>query len=150
MSEAIREGARPSTPLVRRGVLAFLIVVLANLSVRALGGLVVDLAAVEPLGWLPVVGSSIVGVVGATAVYTAIARVSARPDRPFALVAAVVLVLSLVPVATFAPTLPGVTTGVVVVMAVMHVVTAVAVVAVLPRHGVLAASPGESVTNPVE
>jgi divalent metal cation (Fe/Co/Zn/Cd) transporter len=71
------------------------------------------------------------GAVGATVVYGAIHGRSETPDRTFSLVAAVALVLSLIPDIGLIQSDPSVTVGVGVVLMVLHVTTAVACVALL-------------------
>ena len=85
----------------------------------------------EPLSTGPVVLFTALGVVGATVVYGVLARFRETPDRLFTGIAAVVLVLSLIPDVTYAPTLPGATTLGVTVLAIMHVTAALVAVAVL-------------------
>lgn len=129
--------------LAKYGLLTVVVAVVATMLIR-----VIVLAFVStptdfvpfPLGWGPVIASSALGTVGATVVYGAITRVSHRPNRTFTVVAAVVLVLSFVPMLTLppefadaiAPVLPG--------LVVMHMAVAAASVGVLTR----AANVGES------
>lgn len=120
---------RQITSLPERAVIGLLVAVVANALVRGLASLAVDTAGIDPLGWGPILGSTAVAAVGATVVYAVLSRFSARPDRHFTVVAAVVLLLSMAPVFTVAPSLPGVTTPVLAVLAVLHVTTAVALVA---------------------
>jgi hypothetical protein len=121
-----------ASSLVRRGLIAVGLVLVVNVLVRGLAGLLIpDLVAVQPLGWTPIVISSIVGTVGATVVYGLVRRVAGRSDRTFVALAAVALLVSFVPVVNVAPTLPGVTTGAVVVLGALHVTTAVVAVAAL-------------------
>lgn len=118
--------------LVRRGLIAVGLVLVVNILVRGLVGLLSpDLVAVQPLGWTPIVISSIVGTVGATAVYGLVRRVAGWSDRAFVAIAAVALLVSFVPVVNFAPMIPGVTTGGVIVLGVLHATTAVAAVGAL-------------------
>jgi hypothetical protein len=121
-----------ASSLVRRGLIAVGLVLVVNVLLRGLVGLLSpDLVTVQPLGWTPIVISSIVGTVGATVVYGLVRRVAVRSDRTFVALAAVALLVSFVPVVNVAPTLPGVTTGVVVVLGALHVTTAAAAVAAL-------------------
>ena len=107
-------------------VIANVVIVLA---VTAVG-------AVEPFAHLEPVRVGLFtlgGVVGATAVYGLIRRRREHPDRDFAVVAAVVLVLSWVPDVTVIPTAPGATTDGVVVLMALHATTAAISYAVLTR-----------------
>ena len=117
--------------LARRGGIALVLAVLVNVVIVVAADAAGIAPTLEPLSIGPVVLFTALGIVGATVVYALLARFRAEPDRLFALVAAVVLVLSLIPDATYAPTLPGATTLGVTVLAVMHVTAALVAVAVL-------------------
>jgi len=117
--------------LARRGGIALGLAVLVNVAIVFAADAAGIAPILDPLSTGPVVLFTALGVVGATIVYGVLARFRAEPDRLFALVAAVVLVLSLIPDATYAPTLPGATTLGVTVLAVMHVTAALVAVAVL-------------------
>jgi hypothetical protein len=119
----------PVSSLPERALVGLLVAVVANGLVRGVAGTVVDTAGIEPLGWGPILGATVVAALGSTAVYALVSRVSARPDYHFTIVAAVVLLLSMAPVFTVASTLPGVTTPVLAVLAVLHVTTAAGLVA---------------------
>lgn len=84
-----------------------------------------------PLAVGPVVGNSAVAAIGATLVYGVVTRYAARPNRTFAIVAGVVLVLS--GAMFLAPNLAGAPLRVFAVLAVMHVTAAVTIVGVLTR-----------------
>lgn len=118
--------------IVRRGLLAAVLAVLANTLLR-IGSvtLVPALAAVEPFGWGPIVASSVVAAIGATVVYWALARFTERPNRNFTAVAGAVLALSFVPLVTAAPAVPRMTTAGLLALGAMHVVSAVVIVAAL-------------------
>lgn len=120
--------------LVKHGLLAVLVAVIANALVRVLALSVVTVpVGFWPLGWGPVIGSSVVGAIGATAVYGVITRVSHRPNRTFTVVAAVALVLSFGSFVAPPPVLAAAPVSVQAVLAVMHVVAAVATVGVLTQ-----------------
>ena len=117
--------------LAKRGLAAVLAAVVVNVAVT----LIADAAGVapnlDPLSVGPVALFTALGVVGATITYGVLDRLVTDPDRAFTAVAVVVLVLSWVPDAVFAPTLPGATTAGVVVLGFMHLTTAVVAVVVL-------------------
>ncbi|MFO7925582.1 MAG: DUF6069 family protein [Halobacteriota archaeon] len=119
------------TVLVRRGVVALALSLVVNWLVT-FGAIS---AAVAPelnaLQYGPVTFFTTAGVVGATITYGLLAWGSSNPDRLFAIVAAVVLVVSLIPDFTVIPNQPG---GSLVgggILGVMHVTTAVICVVVL-------------------
>jgi hypothetical protein len=120
---------------VKDGLLTVLVAVIANALVRvvALSFIAVP-AGFFLLEWGPVIASSAVGAVGATAVYSVITRVSHRPNRTFTVVAAVVL-LSFGTFVGPAPPLVSAPAPILAVLAMMHVVVAVVSVGVLTRVG---------------
>ena len=120
--------------LPRRGLIVGAVVLLSLALVRGVAGLLVPLGGVQPAAWPAVLGTGVVVTVGATAVYAALTRLLDRPDRAFVGLAAVVLVVSMLPLAFVAPTIPGVTATVIGVLAVMHVVAAVGSVVVLTER----------------
>ena len=117
--------------LARRGGTALVLAVLANAVLVFLA----DLAAVAPdlahLSYGRVAVFTALGVIGATAVYGVLTRLVDDPDLTFAGLAAVLLVLSMVPTAVVIPGEPGATTLGTVALGVAHVPPAVAAVAVL-------------------
>jgi peptidoglycan/LPS O-acetylase OafA/YrhL len=118
----------------RRAALTVGSVLLANLVVRGVGSVAVpELADFDPLGWGPVIATSVVVGLGAVVAVAVLKRLTASADRAFLALAVVGLALSLVPVFVFAPTLPGVTPAIQAVMVVMHLVTAAAAVVALRR-----------------
>lgn len=84
-----------------------------------------------PLAVVPVVLNSAVAAAGATLVYGVIARYAARPNRPFVVVAGVMLVLSFG--MFLAPDITGAPLALFAVLAVMHVTAAVVIVGVLTQ-----------------
>lgn len=124
-------GSLENGSLVRRGVLAVVLVVVANAVVTLAATAVGVAPGFRPLSLPSVLLLSTLGVVGATVAYWLLVRRAANPDRTFVRLAAVVLVLSFLPdvgllVGDPAATVPGV-----VVLMAMHVVAAVVSVAVL-------------------
>lgn len=117
--------------LARRGGIALVLANAVNVAIVLAAESAMIAPHLEPLSTGPVVVFTSLGVVGATVVYGLLARFRTDPDRLFTIVAAVVLVLSLIPDATYAPTLPGATTLGVVLLAIMHVTAALVAVVVL-------------------
>lgn len=114
--------------LVKRGGIAVVLSVVANLVVLQ-AVLVPELVqGFEPLNVGPVAIFSVLGVVGATVTYAVVDRLSETPDRAFVTVAAVVLVLSFIPDVLMLQSDPAATAPAVAVLMVMHVVVAVACV----------------------
>lgn len=122
--------------LAKYGLLTVLVAVAATALVR-----VITLAFVDvptdfvpfPLGWGPVIASSVIGVLGATVVYGVITRVSQRPNRTFTLLAAVVLLLSFAPLLTMPPAFAATITPVIPALVVMHVSVAAVCIGVLTQ-----------------
>lgn len=122
--------------LVKHGLLAVIVASIATALVRVITLAVVDAPAdflPIPLGWGPVIASTAIGAVGATIVYGVIARVSQRPNRTFTIVAAIVLLLSFVPMLTLPPEFAAALAPVLSALVVMHVLVAVTSVVVLTR-----------------
>jgi len=129
-AEEVRAPPGARTLLVR-GATALVVAVAVNWALV----LVADLAGVAPdlvhLDYPRVGLFTTAGVVGATATYGVLTRVASDPDRVFTVLAAVLLVVSLIPDFTVIPSVPGGTLLGGAVLAVMHVTTAVACVVVL-------------------
>lgn len=122
------------TRLAAYGTVAAIVASAVNVLVRTIALAAFDVpAGFGPLGWGPVVTTTVVGVAGATGVYSLLTRVSARPSRTFTIVAAVVLVASFAPLVAPPPFLVGAPRPVLVTLATMHVTTAAVVVGLLPR-----------------
>lgn len=122
----------PLWTLARRGLTAASIAVIANVALvfgAARAGVAPDLA---PLAIEPVVRWTVVGTAGATVVYGLCDRASGSPDRLFRRIAAVVLLLSLVPDAVYVPRLPGATASGAAFLGFLHVTTAAVAVWLLP------------------
>lgn len=118
----------------RRTALAVGGAVVGNLLVVALAYVTVGLFG--PLTPEPVVLVSTMTAIGAAVVYLVFTRLFATPERPFVVLAALVLAASFL-FLEFAATLDGATVPRLVVLALTHVVAAVAIVAALiqPRSG---------------
>ncbi|OLZ42350.1 hypothetical protein A6E15_15855 [Natrinema saccharevitans] len=133
-SEAeVSESARPLTrsDLVRSGVIALVVSLVINwliVFVANAGGIAPELAA---LNYEPVSFFTTIGVVGATVTYGVLARTVADRDRAFTIVAAIVLLLSLLPDFVVIPDQPGGSLVAGAVLGLMHVATAVVCVGVL-------------------
>jgi hypothetical protein len=123
--------APTASALARRGALALVVSLVVNAALVFVSDLAAVAPGLDPLSYGPVVLFTTLGVVGAVVVYAALARFSANADRTFTVVAVVVALLSLIPDATFVPTLPGATTLGAVVLGVMHLTTAAACIAFL-------------------
>lgn len=74
---------------------------------------------------------TVIGVIGAVAVYALLARLREDPDMWFTVSAAAALVLTLIPDLTYIPTEPGGSLAAGLALAAMHVTTAVICVVVL-------------------
>ncbi|SIR91667.1 DUF6069 family protein [Natronorubrum thiooxidans] len=94
------------------------------------GGIAPELDA---LTYGPVTLFTALGVVGATVTYGVLTRIATNPDRLFVIVAAIVLLLSLIPDFTVIPDQPGGSLVAGTILGVMHVTTAVICVGVLTR-----------------
>jgi hypothetical protein len=114
--------------LAKRGGIAAVLSVVANLVVLQ-AVLVPELVqGFEPLNVGPVAVFSVLGAVGATVAYGVVDRLSETPDRTFVVVAAVVLLVSFVPDVLMLQADPAATAPAVAVLMFMHVVVAVACV----------------------
>jgi hypothetical protein len=111
--------------------------VLGNLLLRVIAvGLLHPDPAFLPLQWSPPIFFSVVGVLGATAVYALIGRLWRRPVTLFKRVALVVLALSMIPnllLIIDGSSIPGSTLPNVIVLMLMHVVAWLASVQALTR-----------------
>jgi hypothetical protein len=124
----------PTRAVLRRGIVALLVGVLAVGVTRAIAGLIVTVPpGFGPAQWGATLGVTAFAAVIATLVYAVLDRFTARPDRNFLVVAVAVSLLMLVPVATVAPSIPGATTGLLGVLVALHVVAAVGISVPLVR-----------------
>jgi hypothetical protein len=104
--------------------------VLANVLVYFLGSFVVgyDPEFVVLRNVSAVILFTVVPAIAAVLLYAALLRFTANPARIFTIIAAVVLILSLIPDIAYIPTVPGATGDQTAVLAVMHVVAAAVIV----------------------
>ncbi|MFC6963655.1 DUF6069 family protein [Halocatena marina] len=122
-----------ATRLAAYGLFAAIVAGAMNAIVRVGAIALFDVPRFGPLGWGPIVNTTVVGVAGATAVYGLLVRTSSQPTRRFTIIAAAVLVISFVPLLVppaFLAEAPG---SVLLTLAVMHVTTATAILWLLPR-----------------
>ena len=123
-----------TTRLALYGALTAITAVGVNVLVRLLALGVFDVpSGYDPLGWAPILNTTIVAVIAATVLYGLLTRVSNRPNRTFGIVAAVVFLLSFVPLLVPPAFLAGAPPSVFVTLGVLHVTTAAVVLALLPR-----------------
>lgn len=121
-----------------RTAVAAVLATVANVVLRALAIAVFDIPdAFEHLALRAVIVSTVAGVLAAGVVYAIIARVSRTPDRTFAIVAIVALVLSLIAPLTVGledpPEYPGTDAASVGTLMAMHVVAAAIAIVTLTR-----------------
>lgn len=134
---AIQSTARgPDTrTIVRRGITAIVVAVVANVLVLTA---VLQTGAVprfQPLNYTAVVFLTTTGLLGATVVYWLLVQWKPAPDRLFVWIAGIILLVSFVPdlgLLTVDPqaTIPGIA-----VLMAMHVIAAVVAVGVLTELG---------------
>lgn len=117
------------------GLATIVAAVLANVAVYYLGGLVV---AYDPR-FLPLSNASgtiiftVVPAIGAVLLYAGLLRFARRPARTFAIIAAIVFVVTVIPDFTYAPALPEATGGQIAVLVLMHIVAAAVITAMLTK-----------------
>lgn len=104
--------------------------VLANVLVYFIGGAVVgyDPEFVVLRNVSAVILFTVVPAIAAVLLYAVLLRFTANPARTFTIIAAVVLVVSLIPDVTYIPSVPGATGGQTAILSVMHVVAAIVIV----------------------
>lgn len=123
------------------GPLAVLAAVIANVLVSITAVALVGISPeFDPLHVRPVIGFTVVGVLGAVIVFALVARFSRRPVRLFRRIALVVLLLSFVPDLSllYASPYAGTTVQSVIVLMLMHVVAwliSVSLLTTLTRKG---------------
>jgi len=128
---ASRSGSRGR--FARVGLATVVAAVLANVLVYALGA---ALVGYDP-GFVVLANASgtilftVVPALGAVLLYAALRRFIGTPARVFTIIAAVVLVVSLIPDVTYIPTVPGSTGGQTTILMLMHVVAAGVIVGML-------------------
>ncbi len=79
----------------------------------------------------PAILFTVVPAIVAVVLYALLMRFTSDPARIFTIIAAVVLVLSLIPDFAYIPTVPGASTAQAIMLAIMHVVAAVVIVTML-------------------
>ncbi|WP_435334439.1 DUF6069 family protein [Haloarchaeobius sp. TZWWS8] len=136
---------QPLRAILERGATGAGIAVIVNTLLLVLGDRFVAIpAGFEPLSIGSVVTASAVGALAATAVYAVLDRVVDETDRTFTVVAAAVLLLSLVPIFAVAPTMAaGVGPGVLGLLVLMHVAVAAASVGTLTHAEIFEREFGE-------
>ena len=126
------EAGTQTVPLVRRAAFAVTFGVLGVAGVRAVAVLTVEnLGRFEPLGFSQLVGAATVGAIGGAVVYAVLRRLSDDANRLFTRIAAVVAVLSFVPLVAVGPTLPDATPTALLLLGLAHFSVAVGVVVAL-------------------
>lgn len=112
------------------GLGTVIVAVLANVLVYFIGSAVVgyDPEFIILRNVSAVILFTVVPAIVAVVLYAILLRFTANPTRVFTIIAAVVLVVSLIPDVTYIPTVPGATGGQTAILAVMHVVAAVVIV----------------------
>ena len=109
--------------------------VLANVVVYALGALVVGynsgfIVLANPSG---IALFTAVPAIVATLLYAGLRRFTRRPERAFAVISAIVFVVTTIPDFTYIPSVPGATTGQTAILVLTHVVAAAVIVGMLTR-----------------
>lgn len=119
---------RDHTYAIQAGAIALVLSVVVNAALVTVARMAAIGEGLMAMTYPSMLVLTAVGVVGAVALYLLLRSVTSRPDRTFLAVAAVVLVVSIVPDFTYIPAQPGgsVTAGAV--LALMHVATAAIVV----------------------
>jgi hypothetical protein len=111
--------------------------VLAAVAANALFYFVAGAVVVYNSEFLPLasVGGAIImtlaPAIGAVVLYAALLRFTRHPARIFTIISALVFIISLIPVFTYIPTVPGVTNAQTAILVLMHVVAASVIVALL-------------------
>ena len=140
MSSIALSASAPAAPrparrgrFARVGLATVVAAVLANVLVYALGGAFVgyDPEFVVLANASGTILFTVVPATGAVLLYAALRRFARRPARAFAIIAAVVLVASIVPDFTYIPTVPGATAGQTAILVLMHAVAAGVIVGML-------------------
>ena len=131
----------PSSRTTRRGGYALVALgtivasVLANVVVYYLGALIVGynsgfIVLANPSG---IVLFTVVPAIVATLIYAVLRRFTRRPARTFAVIAAIVFVVTTIPDFTYIPTVPGATNGQTAILVLTHIVAATVIVGMLTR-----------------
>ena len=132
---------QPASRTPRRGRYALISLatvaaaVLANVVVYYLGALLVGyhpdfMILANPSG---IALFTVVPAIVATLVYAALRRFARRPARTFAIISAVVFIVTTIPDFTYIPSVPGATAGQTAILVLTHVVAATVIVGMLTR-----------------
>jgi hypothetical protein len=116
------------TTIAREGGIALVLALVLNLVIVTLAGMAGIGEGIDPFTYPPVLVLTTVGVIGAVIVYAILASQTGNPNRNFTGIAAIALLVSVIPDFTFVPSLPGGSLVAGAVLALMHVLTAVVVV----------------------
>ena len=76
---------------------------------------------------------TVVPAIVATLLYAALLRFTRRPERSFAVISAIVFVVTTIPDFTYIPTVPGATNGQTAILVLTHIVAAAVIVGMLTR-----------------
>lgn len=133
LTSASRATTRGQFALV--GIATILTAIIANSLVYFVGRIVVsyDPDFVIFQNVLPTIIFTVVPAIIAVLLYGLLRRFTAQPERTFTIVAAVVLVLSIIPDLTYMPTVEGASAGQTAILIVMHIVAAVTITGMLTR-----------------
>ena len=112
------------------GLATVVVAVIANILVYFIGSTIVtyDPAFIVLSTVQPAIIFTLVPAIVAVLLYAVLLRFSDNPARTFTIVAAVVLVVSLIPDVTYIPTVPSATGGQTAVLMLMHVAAAAVIV----------------------
>ncbi len=112
------------------GVATVIAAVLANVIVYFIGSAVVgyDPEFIVLSNVSATILFTVVPAIAAVLLYAVLLRFTQNPARTFTIIAAVVLVISLIPDVFYIPTVPGATGGQTAILALMHVVAAAVIV----------------------
>ncbi|GEM_PF-2986381 len=119
--------------VARIGLATVIAAVAANTLIYFIGG---ALVAYDPQ-FLPLANVSgeivftLPAAIGAVLLYAALLRLTRTPARLFTIIAAVVFVVTLIPLFTYIPTVPGVTGGQTAILVLMHITAAGVIVRML-------------------
>lgn len=117
------------------GIATVLTAIALNALVYFIGGMLVsydsDFIIFQNVS--PTIIFTVVPAIIAVLLYGVLRRFTARPERTFTVIAAVVLVASIIPDLTYIPTVEGASPGLTAILIVMHVVAAATIVGMLTR-----------------
>lgn len=117
------------------GIATILTAIIANSLVYFVGRIVVsydpDFIIFQNVS--PTIIFTVVPAIVSVLLYGLLRRFTTRPERTFTILAAVVLVLSIVPDLTYIPTVEGASAGQTAILIVMHLVAAITITGMLTR-----------------